>query len=67
MSLEHSPRRHIPFKKWCKLKGFSESTGRRILKSGKGPKVSRLTEKLVSIREDHDAEWEDARVREATR
>jgi hypothetical protein len=56
-------RRHYKFKEWCKLKGISQSTGRRLLASGLGPKVTQLSPNRFSIREDHDREWEESRVR----
>ena len=56
-------RRHLSFREWCALKGISERTGRRILASGNGPKVTQLSANRISIREDHDAQWEDSRVR----
>ena len=56
-------RRHLTFREWCALKSISERTGRRILASGNGPKVTQLTAKRISIREDHDAEWEESRIR----
>ena len=60
----HYGRRHLTFREWCALKGISERTGRRILKSGNGPKVTQLSLNRISIREDHDAEWEESLVRQ---
>ena len=62
-SPQHYGRRHMTFREWCALKGISERTGRRILASGDGPKVTQISEHRISIREDHDREWEDRRVR----
>jgi hypothetical protein len=56
-------RRHYTFREWCALKSISPRTGRRIIASGNGPKVTQLSENRISIREDHDAEWEESRVR----
>jgi hypothetical protein len=56
-------RRVSSFSDWCKLNGFSEATGRRIIASGNGPKVTVLSARRIGIREDHNAEWQDSRVR----
>jgi predicted site-specific integrase-resolvase len=57
------PRRVFNFKQWCELNGLSDYTGRRLLREGKGPKVTQLSDQRIGIREDHNAEWQDARVR----
>ncbi len=53
------PDRVLTFAEWCKLCGFSEATGRRIIKSGKGPKVTWLSERRMGVRRRHNAEWLD--------
>jgi len=50
-------RRVLTFVQWCEKNGLSERTGRRILKSGHGPKITRLSERRFGIRTDHDLEW----------
>jgi predicted DNA-binding transcriptional regulator AlpA len=57
------PKRVFKFKEWCELNGFSQDTGFRLLRAGKGPKVTQLSDRRIGIREDHNAEWQDARVR----
>ena len=37
---EPNPHRVMSFHDWCYLNGISIATGRRILKSGKGPRVT---------------------------
>jgi len=54
--------RVIPFSDWCKLRGFSEATGRRIIKSGR-VKITDLSARRIGIREDHDREYLDSCVR----
>lgn len=56
-------RRVLSFRAWCALHGFSPDTGRRILASGKGPKVIQLSDRRIGIREDHNAEWQESRIR----
>jgi hypothetical protein len=57
------PLRVIPFKTWCELRGFSERTGRRLIESGDGPIITQLTDRLIGVREDHDLQWLETRVR----
>jgi hypothetical protein len=54
-----------PFDEWCKRIGVSLATGRRLLASGKGPKVTRLSERRIGIRERHHRAWLDAHVEAA--
>jgi hypothetical protein len=51
----------LTFKQWCALGNFSPRTGRRILKSGKGPAVAKLSDRRygISVR-SHNA-WLAAR------
>jgi hypothetical protein len=51
-----------PFKKWCAQKGISYSTGRRLLASGQGPRITRLTARHFGVQRRHDREWLDART-----
>jgi predicted DNA-binding transcriptional regulator AlpA len=57
------PQRVFKFKEWCELNGFSQDTGFRLLRSGRGPKITQLSDRRIGIREDHNSEWQDARVR----
>jgi predicted site-specific integrase-resolvase len=57
------PKRVFKLKEWCELNGFSYHTGHRLLQSGRGPKITQLSDRRIGIREDHNAEWQDARVR----
>jgi predicted DNA-binding transcriptional regulator AlpA len=56
-------RRVLTFKEWCKANNFSAQTGYRILRSGTGPKVVQLSTRRIGIREDHNAAWQESRVR----
>jgi hypothetical protein len=48
---------------WCEFNNFSPATGKRILKSGDGPKLIRLSKRRVGVRYGDNAEWQDGRVR----
>ena len=53
----------LTFKEWCALNSVSERQGRRILASGSGPTVTKLTDKRVGISRRANREWQHARVR----
>jgi hypothetical protein len=55
-------RRVMSFRAWCDLNNFSIPTGRRIIASGEGPKITQLASRRIGIREDHNAEWQDSRI-----
>jgi hypothetical protein len=57
------PLRVFTFKQWCEKNGLSDRNGRRILKNGDGPKITQLSERRIGVREDHDLEWLESRVR----
>jgi hypothetical protein len=52
----HQPIIVYPFNEWIKLRGISVATGRRLIAAGK-VKVTRLSERRIGIRSDHDAEF----------
>lgn len=58
--------RVTPFPEWCKAKGFSYSTGRRLLDSGEGPKITKLSARLLGVQRRHDREWLDRRTKPST-
>jgi hypothetical protein len=60
---EHNPIVVYTVQQWCDLRGFSIATGRRIIAAGK-VKVTRLSERRIGIRSDHDRAYLDARMEE---
>jgi len=54
--------RILSFADWCRLNGISLATGRRILKSGKGPTVIRLSDRRIGISVAANAAWQEARA-----
>jgi hypothetical protein len=50
------------FRVWCRRIGVSEATGRRLLASGKGPRITWLSTRRMGVRERHHVEWLDARA-----
>jgi predicted site-specific integrase-resolvase len=56
---QHNPLIVYPFLDWCKMRGFSIATGRRLIAAGK-VKVTRLSTRRIGIRSDHDREYLDS-------
>jgi hypothetical protein len=48
---------------WCEINGFSIWTGQRLLKAGKGPKITQISDRRIGITVRANREWQDARVR----
>jgi hypothetical protein len=61
-STQREPVRVFSFAKFCELGGFSPRTGRRLIESGDGPQITRLSDRRIGVREDHYSEWLDRRV-----
>ena len=53
----------LTFHEWCQLNRISERTGRRILKSGSGPKVVQLSEKRIGITIGANRSWQEQQAR----
>ena len=58
-------RRVMTFREWCELNSIAKNTGRRLMARGEGPRITRLSENRIGIREDHNAEWQDRRIRDS--
>jgi hypothetical protein len=50
----HSVSVTIPFKDWCRIRGFSYSTGRRLLAAGR-VQVRHLSKRLLGVTSEADA------------
>ena len=48
--------RILSFREWCARRGISQATGRRILKSGKGPRFVHVSQRRLGIYEADDDE-----------
>jgi hypothetical protein len=53
--------RVLTFAEWCGLNRISPATGRRIIASGAGPMVTRLSERRIGITVGANRRWRDAR------
>src|SRR5262245_50507525 len=54
--------RVMTFAEWCALNGFSQRTGRRLVKRGDGPPIVRLSPQRIGITVRHNREWQESRV-----
>jgi predicted DNA-binding transcriptional regulator AlpA len=52
----------LSVRSWAALVGIGHSTAKKLLASGQGPKVTRLTEKRIGIRMSAHAAWLSART-----
>jgi hypothetical protein len=48
---------------WCEVCGFSLVTGRRLLKAGKGPVVTQISDRRVGITIANNRRWQASRER----
>jgi predicted DNA-binding transcriptional regulator AlpA len=55
----------LRFSEWCALVGVSAATGRRILKSGTGPRVTRLSARRIGISRANHVAWLASREQSA--
>jgi predicted DNA-binding transcriptional regulator AlpA len=54
--------RVISFDDWCKLNGFSRSTGQRLIASGNGPRFIQLSEKRKGVTIGENRQWQQSRI-----
>lgn len=50
------------FKDWCAARSLSEDTGRRLIASGQGPAIVRLSARRIGIRRKDNRAWLEART-----
>lgn len=51
------------FKEWCALNSHSERQGRRILASGNGPIITKLSDKRIGISRRNNRKWQASQAR----
>jgi hypothetical protein len=51
----------LTFREWCEVNRFSQATGRRLIASGAGPVVTRLSERRIGITVANNRLWREAR------
>jgi hypothetical protein len=60
--LELDQFRVMSFAQWCALNGISPATGRRLLRSGRGPIVTRLSDRRIGITVGANVAWQAKRA-----
>ncbi|OPH83040.1 helix-turn-helix transcriptional regulator [Nitrobacter vulgaris] len=56
--------RILSFDEWCRLNGFSRSTGQRLMRDGKGPKFVRISTRRIGVALGENRRWLAARSEE---
>jgi hypothetical protein len=51
----------LTFSEWCQVNRISPATGRRIIASGAGPVITRLSERRIGITVGNNRKWREAR------
>ncbi|MGY4460898.1 helix-turn-helix transcriptional regulator [Bradyrhizobium sp. LB13.1] len=54
--------RVLSFDDWCKLNGFSRSTGQRLIASGNGPTFIKLSERRKGVTVAENRRWQVSRL-----
>jgi predicted DNA-binding transcriptional regulator AlpA len=68
MSIKSQPLpRVLTLREWYESNGFSKQTAQRLIASGNGPKLTRLSPRRIGVRDDHAREWLDERIIESPR
>jgi hypothetical protein len=53
----------LTFHEWCRLNGFSERTGRRVLGGPDGPIVTQLSSRRIGVTVRNNRRWQQWRER----
>jgi hypothetical protein len=56
--------RIIKWADWCRLKGFSTDTGRRLRAMGQAPPIVQLSPRRLGVTVRADREWTEARIKD---
>jgi hypothetical protein len=54
--------RVMTFRTWCEVNDFSEATGRRLRRDGKGPTFIQLSDRRVGVRVGDNRRWQQSRA-----
>jgi hypothetical protein len=55
--------RILTFREWCLINGFSVATGKRLRKAGRGPVITRISDRRIGIRVADNRAWQQARAK----
>jgi hypothetical protein len=53
----------MPFSLWCQINNFSEATGRRLRRAGKGPVFTQISDRRIGVSIRANRRWQEARAK----
>ena len=53
----------MPFSLWCEVNNFSEATGRRLRKAGKGPVFTQISDRRIGVTVKNNRIWQASRAK----
>jgi predicted site-specific integrase-resolvase len=63
LAVEREERRVMSFAEWCELNNLSRWTARRLIKAGKGPAITQISDRLIGVTVRANREWQQSRER----
>jgi hypothetical protein len=48
---------------WCEINGFSIWTAQRLIKAGKGPKITQISDRRIGVTVANNRAWQKSRER----
>jgi predicted site-specific integrase-resolvase len=55
--------RVMTLRQWCEVNGFSWHTGLRLIKAGKGPKITQISDRRIGVTVANNRAWQKSRER----
>jgi predicted site-specific integrase-resolvase len=55
--------RVLTIAQWCEVNGFSLDTGRRLIKAGKGPVITQISDRRIGVTVGNNRHWQQSRER----
>jgi hypothetical protein len=55
--------RVMTLRQWCEVNGFSWDTGRRLIKAGKGPIITQISDRRIGVTIGNNRRWQQSRER----
>jgi hypothetical protein len=55
--------RVLTISQWCVVNNFSIDTGRRLIKAGKGPVITQISDRRIGITAGNNRKWQQSRER----
>jgi hypothetical protein len=55
--------RVMTLRQWCEVNGFSWATGLRLIKAGKGPVITQISDRRIGVTVANNGKWQAARER----